>query len=212
MDIALASVAAARSALYWLLADLFLTRPDQALIARLARDLPSAQTPPQALAREFAALKSSLPDDAATVSELAGEYMRLFGDLDRPGGAVPPYESQHHHGGDRHSVAAFYAKSGLISFETDAPPDHLGVEFRFMALLCHGESAAWRAGRTAQAEDALKNQRDFLDRHLLAWAPSCLKRIALDAHHPFYLRLAALAGRMLDLDRAAIDDVSDPDG
>jgi len=207
MSAGLASVAAGRSALYWLFADMLLTSPDDILIARLARDLPGAEEGAEGRSRELAALRETLPRERADTAAMAVEFTRLFGGLTRNGGPAPPYESLHRETPARESAGEFYAKAGLVSFEAGAPSDHLGVEFRFMGLLCHGESASWRAGRTREARAALADERDFLDWHLLAWAPDYLAVLEREARHAFYGVLAGIAARALASDRAAIEEL-----
>jgi TorA maturation chaperone TorD len=209
MTAVLASVAVGRSVLYWLLADLFLTCPDEPLVERLLRDLPTSTAAAEhPMMRELAMLREALPHDKAGIAALADEYARLFGEGNRDDGPpLPPYESLHRNMPDNAAVGEFYAKAGLVKFDGAAPPDHLGIELRFLALLCHGESAAWRAGRAKEARGALENERDFLDQHLLAWAPAYLDMIEREARHPLYRALAGTARRIVGADRAIIDDL-----
>ena len=203
----LASVAAGRSVLYWLLADLFLTCPDQPLVERLSRDLPSTADAEHPVMRELAALREAMPQNEAGITALAVEYTRLFGALSRDESPPPPYESLHRNAPDAVAVGEFYVKAGLVAFDGAAPPDHLGTEFRFLALLCHGESASWRDGRAKEARAALENQHEFLDQHLLTWGPAYLEMVEREARHPFYRALAGTARRIVRADRAVIDDL-----
>ena len=202
----LASVAAGRSVLYWLFADLFLTCPDEPMVSRLMGDLPAGPDDQHPMMRELAGLREALPRDAAGITTLAIEYTRLFGAVSRDYGPPPPYESLYRDT-PQTAVSEFYAEAGLASFDAAAPPDHLGVEFRLMALLCHGESASWRGGRSKEARVALDNERAFLDRHLLAWAPAYLDTLERAARHPLYRALAGTARRFACADRATIDDL-----
>jgi putative dimethyl sulfoxide reductase chaperone len=207
MTALLASVAAGRSVLYWLLADLFLTCPDKPLVARLSRDLPSTAAAEHPMMRELAVLREALPQDEPAITALAVEYTRLFGAVSRDDGPPPPYESVHRNAADCAAVNEFYVNAGLVTFDVTAPPDHLGTELRFLALLCHGESAAWRGGRAKEARAALENEHEFLDQHLLAWAPAYLETLEREARHPFYRALAGTARRIVHADRAMIDDL-----
>lgn len=206
MSSMLASVAAGRSVLYWLFADLFLTCPDQSLVTRLMGDLPVGQGGEHPIMRELSELRQALPQDASGVAALAIEYTRLFGAVGPDHGPLPPYESVHRDTSQA-AVSEFYAEAGLATFDAAAPPDHLGVEVRLMALLCHGESASWRGGHSKQARLALENERAFLDRHLLAWAPRYLETLERAARHPLYRALAGTARRFVCADRATIDDL-----
>ncbi len=205
--------AAARSALYWMLADLFLTCPDGALVARLRRDLAGGPGTDSAnpMIQELAALRDALPTDSPGTIALAVEYTRLFGSVSKSYGPPPPYESVHR-GSSLPTdvvvaVSEFYADASLAPIDQAAPPDHLGVELRFLALLCHGESEAWRKGANADAIQSLKRQRDFLDRHLLQWAPDYLNMMQSNAQHSFFRCLAALARMIGAKDRGAIEDM-----
>jgi TorA maturation chaperone TorD len=205
-----AGEAAARSTLYWLLADLFLTCPDGAFVARLRRDLAGGPGTDSAdpIIRALTALRDALPADSPGTIALAVEYTRLFGSVSESYGPPPPYESVHR-GSSLPTdvvvaVSAFYADAGLAPIDQAAPPDHLGVELRFLALLCHGESEAWRKGANADAIQSLKRQRDFLDRHLLQWAPDYLDVVQADTQQPFYRYLTALARRTMTEDKMVI--------
>jgi TorA maturation chaperone TorD len=207
-----AGEAAARSTLYWLLADLFLTCPDGAFVARLRHDLAGGPGTDSAdpIIRQLTALRDALPADSPGTIALAVEYTRLFGSVRESYGPPPPYESVHR-GSSLPTdvvvaVSAFYADAGLAPIDQAAPPDHLGVELRFLALLCHGESEAWRKGMSVDAIQSLKRQRDFLDRHLMQWAPDYLDVVQANTQHPFYRYLTALARRTMAEDKMVIED------
>src|SRR5450759_3995934 len=90
-----AEAAAARSTLYWLLADLFLTCPDEAFVARLRRDLVDGLGTDSAnpIIRELTALRDALPADSSGTIALAADSARLFGSLSDSYGPPPPYDS-----------------------------------------------------------------------------------------------------------------------
>jgi TorA maturation chaperone TorD len=207
-----AGAAAARSAGYWLLADLFLTCPDEAFVTRLHRDLATGTGPDSAnsIITELAALRDALPADTPGTIALAVEYTRLFSSVSESYGPSPPYESVHRSSSLSTDVTVdvseFYAAAGLAPIDQAVPPDHLGVELRFLALLCHGESEAWRKGANADAIQSLKRQRDFLDRHLLQWAPDYLDVMQANTQHPFYRYLTALARRTMTEDKMVVED------
>ena len=158
MDTAnLEATAVARSVLFWLLADMFLTCPDEDFVARLRRDLTAQpgddETNP--LLAELISLRQALPSTPGETADLAVEYTRLFGAVSPTYGPPPPYESVHAGSGSEaetaSAVSRFYSAAGLGPVDTAVPPDHLGVELRFLALLCHGESEAWQKGTNADA-------------------------------------------------------------
>lgn len=213
--VTLAGVAARRSAMYWLQAELLLACPNEARIARLRRDL-SVLTDDRTdhpLAKDLSALLGALPsaEDAAGIIRLAVEYTRLFGGIGASYGLPAPYESVHRRAAEAADLVAAvtrdYLDAGLAAIDEAAPPDHVGVELKFLALLCHGENAAWRGGREAVAVQALGRQRRFLDDHLLQWAPAYWELVRDKAQHQFFRSLAALAHLALVEDRALIGEI-----
>jgi putative dimethyl sulfoxide reductase chaperone len=207
-----AEAAAARSAVYWLFADLFLTCPDEASVARLRGSIAPAAEPGSTnpMIEELATLRDALPANSAGISALAVEYTRLFGALSKSYGPPPPYETVHRGSSlstdATAAVGEFYAAAGLVPTDQAAPPDHLGVELRFLALLCHEEAVAWQRGADAEAAQLRQQQRDFLDRHLLRWAPAYFDLVQANTKHPFYLCLTSLARRVIAEDDMVIED------
>lgn len=211
---ALASVAARRSALYWLLAEFLLTCPQTAFVTRLRREFSGIEVATGSLESKLSALRDALPEDgdAAGVDNLAVEYTRLFGSVKAGYGLPPPYESVARAvmtpADVVAAVNACYADAGLASIiQPQTSADHLGIELKFMALLCHREMEAWQQGHSAKATSALERQRDFLDAHLLKWAPQYLGLVLADARHAFYRGVAALALDVLPEDRALLNEM-----
>jgi TorA maturation chaperone TorD len=208
--IMLIGVASRRSVLYWLLAELFLTCPDVEFIARMRRELLGTDAS-DSLAADLSALGAALPEnsDASDTVELGVEYTRLFGAVSANYGLPPPYESSHRDaaapGEVATTVSQFYSAAGLAPIDRAAPPDHLGVELRFLALLCHGEAEAWDRSCNTEALGMLRRQRDFLDQHLLQWVPAYLRMVQANTRHRFYRSLIALALDRITVDRGTID-------
>jgi TorA maturation chaperone TorD len=210
-----AILAARRSAWYWLLAELFLTCPNDAFVARwrgdLAFDAGAGGEPAGPVAAEVAALHAALPDadDKPGTTGLAVEYTRLFGAVRTGYGPPPPYESVHRKAmqpGDLVvALNRFYNEAGLAPVDHAVPSDHLGVELKFVALLCHAEMEAWQQERAGDARQVLGRQREFFGRHLLPWAPDYLDAVQADTQHPFYRCLALLAHKIISEDHTAVD-------
>ena len=72
------------------------------------------------------------------------------------------------------------------------PPDHLGIELKFMALLAHDEHEAWQAGERARAHALSTAQADFVTRHLLAWVPGYVRAIEAQDAPQLYKTAAAI--------------------
>lgn len=195
-EAARAAAAGRRSALYWLLADIVLSSPDAAFVARLRRDLQPRADEAGPLVARLGKLCASLPQshDDCRIEQLAVEYARLFGGLKEGYGLPPPFESATAGALAGPEVAVTlaerYSEAGFPSLVNDAPADHLGVELKFLSVLCHAEMQALQERRTAKAARFMELQQQFLRDHLSRWAPGHWRNVAATAEEPFY-RLAA---------------------
>jgi len=71
--------------------------------------------------------------------------------------------------------------------------DHIGIELEFMHHLCEAQIKA-EAEEDADAVAELKNvQKEFLNKHLLQWAPMYLINLKYEARTPFYYDVAETA-------------------
>lgn len=194
-----AAAAGRRSALYWLLAEIALTCPDRAFVERLQRELSRAPGDCDPLAERLDELRSALPrlEDARAIEDLAVEYTRLFGGLKEGYGLPPPLESA-----ASGSLAApeipvvlaqRYAEAGFPSIVNGAPPDHLGTELKFLAVLCYAEMRARESGQTAEAARSMELQRRFLRDHVNRWVPDRWRETASAAKESFYRVAAEIA-------------------
>ena len=106
---------------------------------------------------------------------IATEYERVFLR------GVPLYESvfrsdDGQHGGETLGIVVeSYERYGFTEYLEPrwrvAGVDHLGLQLRCLAHLCHQEATAWRAGTPDKAMEAVEAERSFLAQHLAAWAP-----------------------------------------
>ncbi|MDZ7754745.1 MAG: molecular chaperone TorD family protein [Gammaproteobacteria bacterium] len=195
--------AAERAKGWWFLARFYDTRPDNAFIAELRSAFVGAG---EALgADELALWRCIDAGNPAPEDDLLPEYTRLFRGIAEHYGPPPPYESLYRGatamGDVAMAVAKSYAASGLDGLAGDnGPPDHLATELRFLSLLSHREMAAWDAGDDDGARQALRQQRAFLDHHLLTWLPDYADTIAGAARSPFYPAVVRLtAGLATDM-------------
>lgn len=76
--------------------------------------------------------------------------------------------------GAANPVAIFLRKYGFevdLAAARSLAPDHLGIELEVLSVLCEHEREAVETGRLPYAQEVRAVQRQFLERHLLAWAP-----------------------------------------
>jgi TorA maturation chaperone TorD len=91
-------------------------------------------------------------------------------------------------------VRQFYARYGLqIPNLYKEPDDHFGLEVAFMAHLCTLGLASIQQENDEALESHLGAQRDFLEEHLLLWAPEFLSQVIKHAQTNYYRGAAYLA-------------------
>lgn len=211
-----AQLAARRSSTWWLLSRLVTEAPElpwlDELEAVLAAVDPDPATP---LASESAALLAALrcaraQEDGLTV--LAVDRTRLLAGILQNEAIPAPYETVAL--GDVMNTARVldvidaYTEAGFEDLSPElGPPDSLGTELRFMALLCYREMESRQGDDPGLAPMWLKRQQRFMDEHLMCWVPAHCDRLAAQAATPFYAAVATLLSHACLLDREDLDEL-----
>jgi TorA maturation chaperone TorD len=174
---------------YDLLAALYLSEPDPALVERL-RDLPGFDSVGPA--------PQSDEQMRAWLEEQAAEYYRLFSMNAYPYGSIYIDRDLLLNTAASETVSAFYEECGFdhAPYSTGAP-DHLGVELSLMRDLITAERQAARAGDRARARWALDRQAALLVDHLAHWAPVYARDIARVTNSPLYSLAASLTVELI---------------
>ena len=71
--------------------------------------------------------------------------------------------------------------------------DHIGIEYEFMHHLVNAEITALEKGDTAAVKELKEVQHEFLNKHLLQWAPLYLINMKYEARTPLYYDAAEMA-------------------
>ncbi len=143
------------------------------------------------------------------LENLAIEYTRLFVG---PGKHIPPYESVHHEkegvqsgqlwGELTGQVKHIIESSGLeYKSEYTGMPDHISVELEFMQHVVQREAQAWEADDDETALLCLKNEKKFVDEHLLGWIPDFCQKVSATAEMPFYREMARLTRSFIEFEK-----------
>lgn len=124
-------------------------------------------------------VEHGLVDAAIDQETLEADYLAAF-EIGRNGSAVPLFEGMHRREMGREGILEgllrFYEFFDIKLSETDREyPDHLVTELEFLSWLCQQEQAAVQSGR--DGSPFVRAARDFLDRHLAAWAPAFCQRL-----------------------------------
>lgn len=150
------------------------------------------------------------------IEDLAVEYARLFVG---PGQHISPHESVHlknEEGGGllwgeaTAKVKKFIESSGF-EYRSDyhGMPDHIGVEFEFMAEIAKQEAEAWEEEDWDRARHCLKIEKRFLDEHLVQWVPLFCEEIISYAELPFYREMGKLTKKFIEFEKAEIDKLEE---
>lgn len=208
----------ARGRMYGFFAAVLLNRPGPRMLAGLLSEqaMVSLQLifPGHPAARRLARLAADGRRGRDGEESFLLDYEALFR---APGGAYTcPYESAYPAAGDGRRgageslmdvgrarlAAAAYQKMGLAPRDDfDESPDHIGVQFDFMAWLCRSTAEALAKGDVQKALRLKDRQETFLEEHLLAWASECLAKIEDRAATDLYQGLAGLGKAFLALER-----------
>ena len=140
--------------------------------------------------------------------ELEAAYIGAF-ETNMPQPSVSLYEGSHHLHGNKPGLLlelkSFYSNFGLAMAESENElEDALSAELEFMQFL---------TAKQVQAEEGvldrvpyLRAQRDFLQRHLVAWLPVLQAEVESKLKHPFYRALGVLANDFVAFDAGVVGD------
>lgn len=207
-----------RSKIYLLLSMLYYERPSGEFIKKLrSRDFienlrvalsQGAERLTNALQEIEAFLVSrAAASEVMLIEELAVDFTRLFRGLKRGYGPPPPFESVYRGEGRimgewTSEVVKKYAKADFsIPDEAGVPPDYIGLELRFMAVLCQAEAGAWMKGESEMAAEFIEEEQRFLNEHPRVWMYDFCESMDKEARTGFYKGLAGLTRWFLDHDR-----------
>jgi TorA maturation chaperone TorD len=194
-----------RSRGYWLLSRLWLEVPTADRLAELSEVLADASA--GGSLREAAVLSREVTKTLAQPDEAAAAFTRHLVIGDRESGEHLPFEAHVCEGrlpGERsEQVRAMIYQAGFGELLAEASsPDHLGIELRFMALLCYGEHQARVAERTTKVVELLRLQGEFLNYHLAAWAPGYCLALGERSDNGYLSAVARLTASVI------VDDVA----
>ena len=130
---------------------------------------------------------------------------------------APPWESVYRDADHLHfsketlDVRNAYRKYNLLPMDFGREPDdHIGLELDFMHKLCEMAKEKTRISDKTGLLEILKDQKAFLDEHLLRWVPDWTRDVVNSAETDFYRGMALLLEAFIRLDREIIDKLLDP--
>jgi TorA maturation chaperone TorD len=183
----------ARSNIYALLSRVLLQELDEKMLKMIKSD--------ENILDFFPTLKAWKPFNEEQDSKLLEEYLNPdFVNLSLL--HLIPYETfytredQKIETGGANPVTDMYsAYNFMVDFEVarTISADHIGVELEFMHHLAEAEIKALEEGDIDAAKELKKIQSEFLNKHLLRWAPMYLINVKFEARTPLYYDVADMA-------------------
>jgi len=113
-------------------------------------------------------------------------------------------------GGANPVTDMYSAYNFMVDYEASrtVSSDHIGVEFEFMHHLCLAELKALEDGDANSVKEIRVVQKEFLDKHLINWAPLYLINMKFEARTPLYYDAAEMALEFLLSDNEYLVEVS----
>jgi TorA maturation chaperone TorD len=98
-------------------------------------------------------------------------------------------------GGANPVTDMYSAYNFMVDYEASrtVSSDHIGVEFEFMHHLCQAELKALEDEDTNSVNEIREVQKEFLNKHLINWAPLYLINMKFEARTPLYYDAADMA-------------------
>jgi len=98
-------------------------------------------------------------------------------------------------GGANPVTDIYSAYNFMVDFEIarTVSSDHIGIELEFMHHLAQAEQKALEEGDTDAVHELKSVQKEFLNKHLLLWAPLYLINMKFEARTPLYYDAADMA-------------------
>ena len=197
-----------------LLSNMLYSEPDLAFLQQLAEgdifsEAPFAEDQPDTIAGlELLSnwIKTLLNDGrGSTFEEVKVDYMRLL--VGTEDFKTPPWESVYFNEErmifqeETLKVRSWYRRFGLASKKLhNEPDDHIALEISFIAHLASLSLEALSTDDQTVLEKTLKAQHDFLEEHLLQWAPTWCDLVYQNAQTDFYKGTALLLkGALMEL-------------
>ncbi len=84
--------------------------------------------------------------------------------------------------------------------------DHIGVELEFMHHLCEAQIKAMEEGDAESVQHLLETQKEFLNKHLLQWAPLYLINAKYESRTPLYYDACEMALEFILSDNETVNE------
>lgn len=209
----LADQAGQRSQGYWLLSKLFLELPTPDRLQALKTVLASLKEEQSPLQEAVASLYQAVEQSLLTPEATAVDYTRRLVAVSKDSQEPLPFEAHVREnrlpGDATEAIQLLMSESGYSNAVPDASsPDHIGVELRLMAMLCHEECQGWQTGELDNAVTSLRRQNILLHTHLVQWVPDYCQDLAERSNDTYIQAIARLTRQALVDDGEVLAEIS----
>lgn len=204
-----------RSAMYRLTSRFFRTEITRECLDGLkAAHFPTDNPEENPLAEGFALIRKFIDEPREDpLTDLAVDYASAFLGAGKTKAAYP-YESVYTsperlvmQNAWEEVSRIFRAHKLACSDHRDIMEDHIAMELEFMARLVDGALASLKAGRHDEYVASLKEQKDFLEKHLLNWITSFAHEAREYIETDFYRGAVDVTEKYLAMDAYMLDDL-----
>jgi len=205
-----------RNDLYRFLARLYKVEADQALLDHMKGMCFPGECGEAELDEGYRMLENYLRrHELDPLTDLAVDYAKVFlGAGIAEGNVAYPYESVYTSAERmimqeaRDQVVAVYLAKGMdMATALDFPEDHIALELEFMAHLCGETQNAVAAQDWPAVAASLREQKEFLERHLLNWVPAFCTDVQKCAETNFYKAVAKVTNGYLLMEQDIIENL-----
>ncbi|MGI1659788.1 MAG: TorD/DmsD family molecular chaperone [Desulfitobacterium sp.] len=206
---------ASRETMYRFLGRLYVVEVDQELLNQMKSMSFPAESNDAELSKGYRRLEEYLQKPGIDpLTDLAVDYAKIFLGAGTNAYVAYPYESVYTSPerlimqDARDQVVALYrAKELDICKPLNFPEDHIALELEFMAYLCLETQKALATQNLIAVSACLKEQLNFLLRHLLNWVPGFCADVEKYAETAFYKATAQITQGYLRLERILLEDL-----
>ncbi len=136
--------------------------------------------------------------DEGACERIRREYVKIFvgpGTLKaRPWETIHLEESRALFQPELLPIRETYREAGFLPARyPHVQDDFIGLELDFLAKLANAALEAWESGHDAEANERLRQSREFLEKHLLRWIDSLADAIIAEYGDCFFARFTRLA-------------------
>lgn len=112
-------------------------------------------------------------------------------------------------GGANPVTDMYSAYDFMVDFEISrtVSADHIGIEYEFMHHLCLAELKALEEDDAEAVTELRSVQKEFLNKHLLRWAPMYLINMKYESRTPLYYDAAEMALEFILSDNEYLNEV-----